>query len=99
MSTTHIEKWFVFNLGVSIWHETTTPTGPWLDNGPSKESWFVMERGGFKRPINVKERLDYDDGGSIKYTFDSGETLFISNQMDSDEQQDKWGEDNAYKLQ
>ena len=102
--TTTIDKWFVFNLGITICHEITRPTGPWLDNGPPTESWYVIERGGLKRKLSVKKRCAYDDGGSEKIIFDSEEYLFIPCEDIGDEGEEHfeklcdWCGMNAYKI-
>lgn len=102
--TTTVEKWFVFSLGATIYHETTEPTGPWLDNGPTKEYWYIIERGGNKRKLQLtNQQIEFDDGGSKKLCFTSGEWLFIPHQilesnLNNFDHPCSWCGSNAYKI-
>lgn len=79
MTVTTVKKWIVPELHLIISQIVTKPTGPWLDNGPNKEEWLLsQEDGEIVRKLDLSdEQIAYDDGGSVKVCFTTGEYLCI----------------------
>lgn len=81
-----------YGNGYQIILRQTTPTGPWLDNGPIVQEWFLVKddseitNGSSETKLEVEGYLKTRDHGSVeKVQFKNGKTLKKQYQINYDE--------------